>query len=209
MSPLPFGVARGAEHRDVTGIGRRHVSAVSADIKPIVVVGLPLVRDRTPLSNPKIKLPQPYSASYQSRFTKEQVQKAARMTANLHRLGHKTWRSLIAQDCINQTKKASAFALADKLLGNLEAHPAAEGVARQKIGAMRLHPSNLADVIGSHLFDCASDAVLAIQRRWLKAKNRTVALKIAEKMAVVDHEAIKVVHEEKRRACSGRAERHQ
>src|SRR4029078_3251726 len=106
MSSLPRGVAYATEHRDVTGIGRGPMNAVCTNIKPIVVVGLPLVRDLTPLSNPKIKFAHPYNASYSSRLCKKQVLKALGMTADLHGFVRPSWRSLIAQDCINQAKEA-------------------------------------------------------------------------------------------------------
>ena len=89
------------------------------------------------------------------------------------------------EDRIYQTKETHAFALADKLLGDLETHPAAKRVSCEKIGSVRLHPSDFGDVIGSHRLDRTGNAVLSIQRQWLQAKYRTVALKIAKQMAVI------------------------
>ena len=93
----------------------------------------------------------------------------------------------IVEGRIYQTKETHAFARADKLLGDLETHPAAKRVPCEKIGSVRLHPSDFGDAIGSHRLDRTGNAVLSIQRRWLQAKYRTVALKIAKQMAVMHH----------------------
>jgi hypothetical protein len=76
----------------------------------------------------------------------------------------------IAEGCIYQTKETHTFALADKLLGNLETHPAAKGMSCEKIGSVRLHSADFSDVIGSHRFDRTGNAMLSIQRHRLQTK---------------------------------------
>jgi hypothetical protein len=103
------------------------------------------------------------------------------------------------EDCIYQTKETHAFALADKLLGDLETHPAAKRVPCEKIGSARLHSSDFGDVIGSHRFNRAGDAMLSIQWWRLQAIYRAVALKILKQMAESQHRVdVSGAHKEKR-----------
>ena len=51
MCSLSFGIARAAEHRDVTRIGLGHDIDDLPEHKPIVVSGSVLVSDRKPQSN--------------------------------------------------------------------------------------------------------------------------------------------------------------
>jgi hypothetical protein len=73
------------------------------------------------------------------------------------------------EDRINQTKEIYAFALADELLGYLEAQSAAKRVSSEKVGSVRLDPPDFVDVIGGHCFDSAGNTVPSIQRWWLQA----------------------------------------
>ena len=178
-----------------------------------------------PLSNPGVIVPKPclfpykiwstkYLPSYKSQCTNDQILDAvdvADFAAKVHCLGHPgaSLESHIAERRIYQTKKSDAFARADKLLGDLEAHPATKRVSCDKIGSLRLHSSNFGDAIGSHRLNCACNAVLAIQRRPLQSVNRSVALEIANQMAVAQCEAGSVVHKEKRKTCAGGTQRQQ
>src|SRR5262249_13525729 len=82
----------------------------------------------------------------------------------------------IAQRRIYQTKEPHAFALANKLLGNLVAHPAGKAVTCEKIGSVRLNPPDFGNVLGSHGLNRTCNAALSIQRRWMHFKYRTIAL---------------------------------
>ena len=84
----------------------------------------------------------------------------------------------IAQSRVYQTQKTHAFTVADKLLGDLETHPATKRVACNEIRSVRLNSPDFGDVIGSYRFDRAGNAVLSIQRRRLQSKYRTVALEM-------------------------------
>jgi len=114
----------------------------------------------------------------------------------------------IAEVRIYQSKETHAFALADKLVGDLETHPAAKGVSCEKIGSVRLYPSDFGDVIGSHRLDRTGEPALSIQRQWLQAKYRTLTLKIAKQMMIVP-EPKSDVYKEKWQTCPGNAKRHQ
>jgi hypothetical protein len=102
------------------------------------------------------------------------------------------------EDRIYQTKETHAFALADKLLRDLERHPAAKRVPCEKIGSTRLHSSDFGDVIRSYRFNRTGEAMLSIQWWRLQAIYRAVALKILKQMAVIQHRVVSVANKEKR-----------
>jgi hypothetical protein len=83
-------------------------------------------------------------------------------------------------------------------LGNLETHQASKGESREKIGSLRLHPSDFDDVIGSHRLNRTRDAMLSIQWWWLQGIYRAVALKILEQMAENQRSVVSVAQKEKR-----------
>src|SRR3974390_3454652 len=90
---------------------------------------------------------------------------------------------LIVEDGIYQAEETHAFALADKLLGDLETHPASKTMSCKKIRSVRLHPTDFGEVFGSHRLDGTRNVVLSIQRQWLQSEYRTIALQIANQMA--------------------------
>src|SRR6516165_403808 len=112
-------------------------------------------------------------------------------------------RPSLGRSRIYQTEETHPFARADKLLGHLETHLAAKGVPCEKIGSVRLNPLDFGNVIGGHRLDRTGNAVLSIQRLWLQAIYRTVTLKIANKMAVINCEPNSAAHKEKRQTCPG------
>src|SRR5262249_38609753 len=85
---------------------------------------------------------------------------------------------IVVEDRIYQTKETHEFALADKLLGDVETRPAAKRVPCKKIGSARLHSSDFGDVIRSHRFNRTGDAMLSIQWWRAQAIYRAVTLKI-------------------------------
>src|SRR5213592_48022 len=108
------------------------------------------------------------------------------LVSKVHCLGHQ-WQSLdrpIQEDRIYQTKETYALTFAHKLLGHFETQPAAKRVSGKKIGSVRLHPSDFGEVSGSDRLGRTENAVLSIQRRWLQAIYRTVALKIIDQIAI-------------------------
>src|SRR5689334_18767332 len=90
MGSLPLRIACTAEHRNVTRVGFGLVIEFCSLTNPRVVTQPMLVRDGTPLSEPKIQQPTPYPPLYKSPPSREQVSIAsdiAEFAANAHCLG--------------------------------------------------------------------------------------------------------------------------
>src|SRR5215472_19198545 len=123
----------------------------------------------------------------------------ADFATNAYHLGHPGGHFVdIVEGRINQAEETHAFALADKLLGDLETHLAAKRVPCEKIGSAWLHSSDFGDVIGSHRFNRTGDAMLSIQWWRLQAIYRAVALKILTETGESQHRVVSPAHKEKR-----------